>query len=322
LSRWPITPLKGHIAESSIRKGNAPAEVLSVTNTDGFVRSLDVFDKQVFSQDASNYKLVRLNDLAYNPSRINVGSVARCHFREGGAVSPMYVVVRCSDSLLPQFLLYFLKSGIGQQHIAYRCVGAVRFMLRFGDLEQIELPLPPVAEQERIVRILDEAEALRRLRGKADERTNMVVSALFDDMFGDPANNRRKWPALLLGSLCAQPPSYGTMIPASPDEGGWLCLRVGNIQNGVLNLDDKKYVDLPTDCVARHSVRDGDLLLARAIGSRDQLGKCIIARPGGQRWAFDSHLMRVRLSLDKAKPDWLQALLAPNGTLGEKCNDR
>lgn len=83
MNRWSISPLKGHIAEISIRKGETPAEVLSVTNTAGFVRSLDVFDKQVFSEDASNYKLVRFNDLAYNPSRINVGSIARSEFPEG-----------------------------------------------------------------------------------------------------------------------------------------------------------------------------------------------------------------------------------------------
>ena len=131
MSRWPVKSLKGHISEVSVRKGDMPAEVLSVTNTEGFVRSLEVFDKQVFSQDTGNYKLVRFNDLAYNPSRINVGSVARCHLPDGGAVSPMYVVVRCHDSLLPQFLLHFLKSDIGRQHIVHRCVGAVRFQLRF-----------------------------------------------------------------------------------------------------------------------------------------------------------------------------------------------
>lgn len=198
MSRWPITSLKGHIAEVSIRKDETPAEVLSVTNTAGFVRSLDVFDKQVFSQDASNYKLVRFNDLGYNPSRINVGSVARCQFPEGGAVSPMYIVIRCRDSLLPQFLLYFLKSDIGQQNIVHRCVGAVRFMLRFRDLEQIELPLPPLPEQERIVRILDEADALRRLRAQAGERTGSLEAALFEQMFGDRED---AWPKDKFGNV-------------------------------------------------------------------------------------------------------------------------
>src|SRR5882762_4456154 len=136
MSKWPTIPLRGHVDEVSMRKGETLAEILSVTNTRGFVRSLDVFDKQVFSEDARNYKLVRFNDLAYNPSRINVGSIARCEFQGGGAVSPMYVVVRCRRTLLPQFLLFFLRSSTGLQHIAHNCAGAVRFMLRFRDLER------------------------------------------------------------------------------------------------------------------------------------------------------------------------------------------
>ena len=43
MSRWPVKSLKGHISEVSVRKGDMPAEVLSVTNTEGFVRSLEVF---------------------------------------------------------------------------------------------------------------------------------------------------------------------------------------------------------------------------------------------------------------------------------------
>jgi type I restriction enzyme S subunit len=201
MSKWPITPLRGHIAEISIRKGQTPAEILSVTNVGGFVRSLDVFDKQVFSEDASNYKLVRFDELAYNPSRINVGSVARCQFPEGGAISPMYVVVRCRETLLPQFLLYFLKSSIGLQHIGHRSVGAVRFMLRFSDLEHIELPLPPVSEQRRILRILDEADALRRLSCDAEERASQTTAALFSEMFGNPSPSAKGWSPTTLGKL-------------------------------------------------------------------------------------------------------------------------
>jgi type I restriction enzyme, S subunit len=198
MSRWPIIPLKGHISEVSLRKGETNAEVLSVTNTNGFVRSLDVFDKQVFSQDTSNYKLVKFNDIAYNPSRINVGSVARCHLHDGGAISPMYVVVRCRESLLPQYLLYFLRSDIGLQHINHRCVGAVRVQLRYTDLEEIEIPVPPLQHQERIIRILDEAEELRRLRAESDRRTAEVIPALFQEMFGTP---NKTWPVAKFSEL-------------------------------------------------------------------------------------------------------------------------
>lgn len=185
---WTNTPLKGHIVEVSVRKGATPAEILSVTNANGFVRSLDVFDKQVFSQDSSNYKLVSLNDLAYNPSRINVGSVALCKFPEGGAVSPMYAVVRCRKSLLPQFLLHFLKSDIGRQHIEHHCVGAVRFQLRFDDLERIEIPLPPLPEQQLIVKLLDDVNQILNLRETASKQCAAVIPSLFESIFGQNTN--------------------------------------------------------------------------------------------------------------------------------------
>ena len=272
MSRWPITPLKGHITEVSIRKGNTPAEVLSVTNTAGFVRSLDVFDKQVFSRDASNYKLVRFNDLAYNPSRINVGSVARCQVPEGGAISPMYVVVRCKDSLLPQFLLYFLKSSVGRQHITRRCVGAVRLMLRFGDLEQIELPLPPLPERARIVRILDEAQALRRLRIQADERTSRTITAMFLDMFGDPSANPKGWSVDRAGELMALC-EYGTSEKANDTGQGVPILRMNNVTaEGLLDLSDLKTVELGCDELTKYRREIGDVLFNRT-NSRELVGK-------------------------------------------------
>ena len=53
------------------------------------------------------------------------------------------------------------------------------------------------------------------------------------------------------------------MIPPT-ESGKWLDLRVINIQDGELDLTDRKYVNLPADMIPRHEVRDGDLLLARA----------------------------------------------------------
>src|SRR5207244_174102 len=94
----------------------------------------------------------------------------------------------------------------------------------------------------------------------------------------------------------------------------FLSLRVKNIQNASLDLSDTKYVDLPLKDQPRHSVQDGDLLMARAIGSLEHLGKCIVAYPGDARWAFDSHLMRIRLDRQVMLPEYLRVwLLTPAG---------
>jgi type I restriction enzyme S subunit len=283
MSKRPATSLREHIFEISIRKGETPAEILSVTNRDGFVRSLDVFDKQIFSQDASNYKLVRFDDLAYNPSRINVGSVARCQFREGGAVSPMYTVVRCRETLLPQFLLYFLKSNIGLQHIAHRCVGAVRFMLRFADLEQIELPIPPPADQERIVRILDEVESLLNIRARINQRRLQILPSLLDaTVAGDPSfeTNRVGKPLVSLVEPL-RGISYGVVQRGDDVSDGVPLIRIGDFADNI--LDPKEIVRVAPDISARYLrtvLKGGEIL----VSIRGTVGRAAIVPTWAAGW--------------------------------------
>jgi hypothetical protein len=189
--------------------------------------------------------------------------------------------------------------------------------LNRNDGYRLRVPLPPLSEQRRIVEILDQADALRQLRAEADAKAERILPALFYKMFGDPATNAKGWPGVAMHELLALPPNYGTMIPPTSDPSGWLDLRVANIQGGRLDLSDRRYVELPTDAQERHGVRDGDLLLARAIGSRQHLGKCIVAHPGTERWAFDSHLMRVRFNRSRVHPEFVQAFLNSPAGRGE-----
>ena len=112
--------------------------------------------------------------------------------KNGGAVSPMYVIVRCKTGLLSTYLLHFLKSDAGLHQIKQRCEGAVRFQLKFRDLCDIPILVPPLVEQERIVRLLDQADELRKLRAHADIRSADLIPALFNEMFGDPVTNPKK----------------------------------------------------------------------------------------------------------------------------------
>lgn len=180
-------------------------------------------------------------------------------------------------------------------------------------VRRFAIPLPPLSEQKRIAAILDQADAIRRKRRQAIQVVVALPTAILLDMFGDPERNPKGWPAVTMSKLFASPPNYGTMQQPSNHPSGWLDLRVANIQEGVLDLSDSKYVELERTMIPRHEVRDGDLLLAPAIGSKEHLGKCIIARPGAERWAFDSHLMRIRLDQTRATPEFVQAFLASPG---------
>ena len=266
MSRWPTKLLGEFVQERTERLGQAPATIYSVTNEKGFVRSLDLFDKQVFSKDTANYKRIEFSDLAYNPSRINVGSIAMCDDKSGGAVSPMYVIVRCKPGLLPRFLLYFLKSGTGLHQIRQRCEGAVRFQLKFRDLCAIPILAPPSAEQERIARLLDEVDELRRLRAQADRRTADLIPALFHEKFGDLKS--RSWKEYCLGDTAILEiidGDRGKNYPKKTDfseDGYCLFLNTSNVRKGAFDFTKCDFIRREKDNELRKGkLTRGDVVL-------------------------------------------------------------
>jgi type I restriction enzyme S subunit len=184
--------------------------------------------------------------------------------------------------------------------------------LNSADLQALVVPMPPLPEQKRIATILGKAECIRRRRQEAVDLTETLAEAIFTDVFGSMRAESSDWPVRRMEELFEAQPNYGSMeVPVGERNGvaRWLDLRVANIQDGKLDLTSRKYVALQPEMLERHVVLDGDLLLARAIGSADHLGKCIIARPNGEDWAFDSHLMRVRFRRDLVEPDFIHGYL-------------
>jgi type I restriction enzyme S subunit len=174
------------------------------------------------------------------------------------------------------------------------------------------MSLPNLTEQGRIVDILTRAQGIVRLRRDAEKKAAELIPALFLDMFGDPATNPKGWPLVRLGDALAEPPTLGTMAKPSSVEGRWLDLRVANIQGGQLTLRDKKWIDLPSEQIDRFALRSGDIVLARAIGSLDHLGKAVVVEPDSD-WTFDSHLMRVRLDSSRLLPIVFKGFLESSG---------
>lgn len=95
--------------ETNHRASAAPqAEVFSVTKHRGFVRSLDYFDRQVFSRDTGNYKVVRRGDLAYATIHLDEGSLGILRDADVGLISPMYTVFEPDSSqAAPEYRLRF-----------------------------------------------------------------------------------------------------------------------------------------------------------------------------------------------------------------------
>jgi type I restriction enzyme, S subunit len=165
----------GHIRDFTTevsRRNNGVAFdcVLSVTNDKGFVLPEDHFERRVASSDLSNYKVVTRGQYAYNPSRINVGSIARLDGWDAGVLSPMYVVFEINGKKVnSDFFLHWLESHEAKQRIRKSAQGSVRETVSFTDFGAIPFPLPSLELQQTTAETLNTAQQeIDLLRKQAD----------------------------------------------------------------------------------------------------------------------------------------------------------
>lgn len=135
--------------------------VRSVTNSAGLVRTDELFANARTSADTGNYKVVGPGAFAYNPSRINVGSLAWNAETEPVIVSPMYVVFEIdSTQIRAPYLDLFLRSSKGRTQIENRVEPGARFRMTFESLSRLKIQIPPLEVQDEIVAALSFFEAL------------------------------------------------------------------------------------------------------------------------------------------------------------------
>lgn len=188
-----ITRIDELISEYSVRnKKSEDIPVYSVTNDRGFCTGY--FSKEVASKDKSTYKIVPRGYFAYNPSRINVGSVDWQNCEDRVIVSPLYVVFSISEQLDQQYFLHYLKSDIMLNYIKEYAAGSVRDNLKLSDLGKLPVNLRPLDEQRRIAAVLDKVSDLIAKRRQQLEKLDLLVKARFVEMFGDPVYNSKGLP--------------------------------------------------------------------------------------------------------------------------------
>lgn len=153
---WEFTTLDKIIVEKSIRnKDNKINLVLSVTNKEGFVIQNEFFGKTIASKDLSNYKIVDKYDFAYNPARVNVGSISMLENFDSCIVSPMYVVFSLNKLKIDKyFFKYWIQSNNFNGHIRSLSAGSVRSILSFDAMSTMKIKLPSLEEQNKIAELL------------------------------------------------------------------------------------------------------------------------------------------------------------------------
>lgn len=184
--------LGDYIQEYSVKnKDDENISVYSVTNTKGFCK--DYFGKEVASKDKTTYKIVPYGYFAYNPSRINVGSVDWQRKEKKVIVSPLYNVFSVSPNLERQYLYYYLKSDFVLQRIKAVATGSVRDNLKLSMLYEFPIELPKLENQRKIVKILDKVSDVIEKKEQELEQLETLVKSRFVEMFANKGYSVLKW---------------------------------------------------------------------------------------------------------------------------------
>ncbi len=146
---WQVEEL-GNITNSITEKvgKRTDIKVLSPVNTGDLLLSEEYFTKQVYSKNLAKYIMVAPNDFAYNPARINIGSIGMNTFDFSGCVSPVYIVFRCEKEY-HHFFNIFKATKNFKEEVNTRAIGGVRQTLSYKDFSLIKIVYPPkeVVEQ-------------------------------------------------------------------------------------------------------------------------------------------------------------------------------
>lgn len=152
LSQFSVVRLGDYIREESAKyKINDPTQKYGILGVNNQIGIFDAYQEEG-SKIKQKYKKMQVGWIAYNPYRINVGSIGiRKSTHNYEYISPAYVVFSCKNELLPEFLFLLMKTELFNKIIRENTTGSVRQNLNYSVLSNLQIPLPSLAEQKNIV---------------------------------------------------------------------------------------------------------------------------------------------------------------------------
>lgn len=158
---WEKTNIGNIAKEISIRnKNRKDYPVISCTKTKGFVDSLSFFNKKVYSDDLSGYKIISRNQIGFPSNHVEEGSIGLQNLHDNAIVSPIYTIFSMEENADPLFVFAVLKTDHYRQIFAAATNSSVdrRGSLRWSAFSQIKINLPSLPEQKAIAAVLTTAD--------------------------------------------------------------------------------------------------------------------------------------------------------------------
>ena len=215
---------------------------------------------------------------------------------EAHVVSHLAVIV--PRPLLNTRFAYYWLCGTDLSGVAHE---ADLPSMKTSDLAKLQLPIPPLAEQERIVKLLDEADELRKLRIQGDRRTSSLIPALFHEMFGDPLGGEHKWPEVRFEEVTRRI-TYGFTCPMKHFESGIPIITAKNVLDGQIDFQNVHYADSGefSALTAKSKPERNDILITKD----GTIGRCAVVAVDFPL-CINQSVALVQPKLDKVTPVFL-----------------
>ncbi|WPM31199.1 restriction endonuclease subunit S [Hydrogenobacter sp. T-2] len=157
--------------------------VFTISNNSGLILQDEFFGRLLASKNTRNYKIVRYLHFAYNPARINVGSIALNETSLTGIISPMYIVFKThKDKLIPKFFKYYTQTKRFNNQVISNTAGSVREVLNYSALMTFDFLLPPLPEQQKIAEILETVDNAIEKTDKIIEKYKRIKQGLMQEL--------------------------------------------------------------------------------------------------------------------------------------------
>ena len=285
-------------------RDNLPLESYSITNEHGFIPQDEKFENGGTMREADKrmYYIVSPNSFAYNPARINVGSIGYQNTGKDVIVSSLYEVFKTSDDVDDRLLWHWFKSPDFQKLIFQLQEGGVRLYFYYDKLCMGTVSLPSLEEQRKIGQFFDSLDTLITLHQRKYEKLVNIKKSMLDKMF--PPNGASvpeirfkgftdPWEQRKLGELSCSF-EYGLNAAAKEYDGQNKYLRITDIDDTSRQFVTTDITSPDTNLTDADSYKlsDGDVLFARTGAS---VGKTYLYKKFDGLVYFAGFLIRAKI---------------------------
>ena len=159
----------------------------SVTNNRGFVPQTEQFeDRDMVGEDIKAYKVIHKDEFAYNPARINVGSIARYEGDKPCMISSLYVCFKSRRQIDSNWLMHLLKTPKMNFYYNINGEGGVRVYLFYPNFARICTSYPGVEEQKKIAKLLSLLDERISTQNKVIDKLQSLIKGLEDNLLDNP----------------------------------------------------------------------------------------------------------------------------------------